>query len=47
MWIKRDGSVQGPLWPEEIRDIVTAKLMKVTAIHVAVGSRGDVGNVLV
>ena len=29
MWIRRDGSVQGPLWPREIREIVTAKFMKV------------------
>ena len=29
MWIRRDGSVQGPLWPREIRDIVTNKFMKV------------------
>lgn len=28
MWIRRDGSVQGPLWPREIREIVTAKFMK-------------------
>ncbi|CAI8024075.1 Schlafen-like protein 1 [Geodia barretti] len=28
MWIRRDGSVQGPLWPREIREIVTTKFMK-------------------
>ena len=31
MWIRRDGSVQGPLWPREIREIVTAKYMKVVS----------------
>ncbi len=29
MWIKRDGSVQGPLWPKDIREIVTSKYLKV------------------
>ena len=32
MYIRRDGSVQGPLWPQEIREIVTAKFMDVSAI---------------
>lgn len=35
MWIRRDGSVQGPLWPREIREIVTAKFMKVTCLSSA------------
>ena len=29
MYIRRDGSVQGPLWPREIRDIVTSKFFEV------------------
>ena len=29
MYIRRDGSVQGPLWPREIRDIVASKFFEV------------------
>ena len=29
MYIRRDGSVQGPLWPREIRDIVSSKFFEV------------------
>ena len=29
MYIRRDGSVQGPLWPQEIKDIVLTKFKQV------------------
>ena len=29
MFIKRDGSVQGPLWPKDIREIVKQKFLTV------------------
>ena len=32
MYIKREGSVEGPLWPRQIKEIVTAKFMKVMNI---------------
>lgn len=28
MYIKRDGSIHGPLWPRDIKDIVLDKLEK-------------------
>ena len=30
MFIRRDGSVQGPLWPRAIKDIVIEKFTKVS-----------------
>lgn len=32
MYYKRDGSVEGPLWPFKIKEIVQAKYMKVFTI---------------
>ena len=33
MFIKRDGSVQGPLWPKDIREIVKKKFFTVRWCH--------------
>lgn len=32
MYVKRDGSLQGPLWPRDIKAIVEDKIMKVSQI---------------
>ena len=32
MYVKRDGSVQGPLWPRAIKEIVEDKIMKVSQV---------------
>jgi hypothetical protein len=38
MYIRRDGSVQGPLWPREIRDIVTSKFFEVCSLQCTISN---------
>lgn len=33
MFIRRDGSVQGPLWPRDIKEIVLEKFTKVSSLY--------------
>ena len=33
MFIRRDGSVQGPLWPRDIKEIVLEKFVKVSSLY--------------